>query len=294
MEGKQLNQSDNLQYQGAAKEIGDFRALTGKEALWTNSMFGGMPAYQISVAYSSNMVKYFDRILHLNLPGQAGMVFLYFIGFYILLLAFKVEQKLSAIGAIGFGFSSFFLIILAVGHNTQATAIAYIAPVVAGMVLSFRGKYFGGGILTALALALEINANHVQITYYLMLIIFVLIIAEFIYKLKEKKLKEFFQVIVILAFAGILAVGTNFTNLWSTYEYGKASTRSKSELTSNSEDKTTGLDRSYVTDYSYGKMETFTLLIPNFMGGSSEGELGKSSKHTKFLKNIMFLMLKGV
>lgn len=284
MEGKQLSQSDTQQFQGALKEISDYRAATGKEALWTNSMFGGMPAYQISVVYSSNLVKYIDHYLHLWLPGQAGMVFIYFLGFYILLLVFKVDQKLSAIGAIGFGFSSFFLIILAVGHNTQAIAIGYMAPVVAGVVLSFRGKYLGGGILTALALALEINANHVQITYYLMLIIFVLIIAEFIYKLKEKKLKEFFQVIVILAFAGILAVGTNFTNLWSTYEYGKASTRSKSELTSNSEDKTTGLDRSYVTDYSYGKMETFTLLIPNFMGGSSEGELSRSSETYKFFK----------
>ncbi|MGD0709791.1 MAG: YfhO family protein [Bacteroidales bacterium] len=284
MEGKHLNQSDNQQYQGASKEIADYRAETGKEALWTNSMFGGMPAYQISVMYSSNMVKYFDHILHLGMPGQSGMVFLYFLGFYILLLAFKVDQKLSTIGAIGFGFSSFFFIILAVGHNTQAIAIGYMAPVVAGVILSFRGKYIGGGILTALALALEIYANHVQITYYLMLILFILIIVEFINKFKEKKLKEFFKVIVIIAGAGILAVGVNFTNLWSTYEYGKASTRSKSELSSNAADKTTGLDRSYVTDYSYGKMETFTLLIPNFFGGSSEGELGKSSDTYKILQ----------
>lgn len=284
LEGKQINQSDNQQFQGASKEITDFRAATGKEALWTNSMFGGMPAYQISVVYASNMVKYFDHISRIGLPFQAGFVFLYFIGFYILLLAFKVDQKLSTIGAIGFGFSSFFLIILAVGHNTQAIAIGYLAPVIAGVILSFRGKYIAGGVLTALALALEINANHIQITYYLMLMLFVLVVIEFIFSLREKKLKEFFKVIVILAAAGILAVGCNFTNLWSTYEYGKASTRSKSELTSNAEDKTSGLDRSYVTDYSYGKMETFTLLIPNFVGGSSEGELGKSSDTYKALK----------
>jgi hypothetical protein len=284
MEGKQLNQSDNLQYQGASKEISDYRVATGNEALWTNSMFGGMPAYQISVVFSSNMVKYIDRILHLGLPGQAGMVFLYFIGFYIMLLAFKVNQKLSTIGAIGFGFSSFFLIILAVGHNTQAIAIGYIAPVIAGVILCFRGKYILGGILSALFLALEFNANHLQITYYLMLIIFVLVVFEFIYKYKEKKLKEFFKAVIILFAAAFLAIGTNFTNLWSTYEYGKESTRGKSELTANLEDKTSGLDRSYAVAYSYGRMETFTLLIPDFMGGSSDGELGKGSDTYKALQ----------
>ena len=167
----------------------------------------------VLVLLSSNLVKYIDDYLHLWLPGQAGMVFIYFLGFYILLLVFKVDQKLSRHGAIGFGFSSFFLIIFPWDIIHRQLPLD-IWPLLSGVVLSFRGKYLGGGILTALALALEINANHVQITYYLMLIIFVLIIAEFIYKLKEKKLKEFFQVIVILAFAGILAVGTNFTNLW--------------------------------------------------------------------------------
>jgi hypothetical protein len=284
LEGKQMKQSDNMQYQGASKEIADYRAATGKEALWTNRMFGGMPAYQISVVYSSSLVKYFNKLFHLWLPQQAGMVFLYFIGFYILLLVMGIDPRLSVIGAVGFGFSSFFMIILAVGHNTQAIAIGYMAPVIAGIILCFRGKYILGGVITSLFLALELAANHVQITYYLILIIVILGIAEFITKFKEKQLKVFFRAVIVIAGAAFIALGSNITNLWVTYEYGKYSTRSKSELTSDMADKTTGLDRSYVTAYSYGKMETFTLLIPNFMGGSSSESLGKSSDTYKVLK----------
>jgi hypothetical protein len=284
LEGKKLKQSDNIQFQGASKEIADYRATTGKEALWTNRMFGGMPAYQISVMYSSNLVKYVDKLFHLWLPNPAGIVFLYFIGFYILLLVLRVDPRLSIIGAIGFGFSSFFLIILSVGHNTQALAIGYMAPVLAGIILCFRGKYILGGVLTALFMALELNANHVQITYYLMLTVVVLGIAEFISKFREKKLKSFLKTVAVLGAAFIMAIGANVSNLWSTYEYGKDSTRSKSELTSDIADKTNGLDRSYVTAYSYGKMESFTLLIPNFMGGSSSGELSKSSDTYAALK----------
>ena len=284
LEGKQIKQSDNLQFQGASKEIADYRATTGKEALWTNRMFGGMPAYQISVSYASNLVKYIDKIFHLWLPHPAGLVFLYFIGFYILLLVLRIDPRLSMIGAIGFGFSSFFLVILSVGHNTQAMAIGYMAPVIAGIILCFRGKYVLGGILTALFMALELNSNHVQITYYLMLALVILGIAEFIGKFREKKLKAFLQSVAIIGAAMIIALGANISNLWATYEYGKNSTRSKSELTSDIADKTNGLDRSYVTAYSYGKMESFTLLIPNFMGGSSSGELSKSSATYAALK----------
>jgi hypothetical protein len=285
LEGKQLRQSDNLQFQGASKEIADYRTATGKEALWTNSMFGGMPAYQISVVYSSNLVKYVDKLFHLWLPHPAGLVFLYFIGFYILLLVLRVDPRLSIIGAIGYGFSSFFLVILSVGHNTQAMAIGYMAPVLAGIILCFRGKYILGGVLTALFMALELNANHIQITYYLMLTIAVLGIAEFVSKFREKKVKSFLKTVAVLVGAMLLAFGTNVSNLWATYEYGKESTRSKSELTSDMADKTNGLDRSYVTAYSYGKMESFTLLIPNFMGGSSSGELSKSSDTYAALKS---------
>jgi len=282
LEGKRLSQSDITQFKGMSKEIVDYRESTGKEALWTNRMFGGMPAYQISVVYSSNLIKYIDRIFHLWLPHPAGLVFFYFIGFYILLLVFRVDPKLSIIGACGFAFSSFFFIILVAGHNSQSSAIGYMPPVLAGIILCFRGKYILGGALTALFLALELNANHVQMTYYLMLTVVILGIAEFIGKYRDKKIKEFFKAIIVMVVALVLALGTNITNLWSTYEYGKYTTRGKSELTNNMANKTSGLDRDYATDWSYGKWETFTLLIPNYMGGGSEN-LGTNSNTYKAL-----------
>lgn len=273
--GKQLKQSDVTQYQGMSKEINDYREKTGQEALWTNRMFCGMPAYQISILYSSNLVKYIDKILMLGLPYIMGLIFLYFLGFYILLISMRVNPWTSLIGAIAFAGSSFFLIILDVGHNTQAHAIGYIAPVIAGVILTYRGKYLLGGILTALFMALELNCNHLQITYYMGLTIAVLVIYEFFNQLK--KFKSFIVASVIVGGAFILAAGTSFTNMWATSEYGKYTTRGKSELTFDKENKTSGLDRDYATDWSYGKMETFTLLIPNYMGGSSSGDLSKSS-----------------
>lgn len=285
LEGKQLKQSDVTHFKGMSKEIADYREQTGEEALWTNSMFGGMPAYQISVVYNGNLVKYIDKIFRLGLPHPAGLVFLYFIGFFILLLVLQVDPKISIIGAIGFAFSSFFFIILIAGHNTQAHAIGYMAPVLAGVILCFKGRYVLGGVLTALFLALEINTNHIQMTYYLMLIVVILGIVEFIGKYKEKKIKEFFKAVAIMIVALFIALGTNITNLWSTYEYGKYTTRGKSELTADAANKTSGLDRDYATSWSYGKMETFTLLIPNFNGGGSEDLSANSNSYKALVEN---------
>jgi hypothetical protein len=284
LQGKQLKQGDIVHFQGMSKEIADYRAETGKEALWTNSMFGGMPAYQISVVHKSNLINYFDQAIKLWLPHPAGLVFLYFLGFYILLLVLGVDKKLGIIGAIAFALSSYFLIILEAGHNSKANAIGYMAPVIAGIILSFRGKYLVGGILTALFLALEINANHLQITYYLMLIVVILGITEFFEKWKENELKTFFKAITVMIIALIISIGVNIGNLWTTYEYGQYSTRGKSELTNDKENKTAGLDKDYATDWSYGKIETFSLLIPNYMGGGSQMELSKSSDTYKVLK----------
>ncbi|MFA4852533.1 MAG: YfhO family protein [Bacteroidales bacterium] len=284
LEGKQLKQGDITNFQGVSKEIADYRAATGKEALWTNRMFGGMPAYQISVVYKTNLINYIDRAIKLWLPHPAGLIFLYFLGFYILLLVLGVDKRLGIVGAIAFAFSSYFFIILDAGHNSKANAIGYMAPVIAGIILTFNGRYWLGAAVTTFFLALEINANHLQITYYLLLIIIILGMAELVSKFKEKEFKKFFRAIGILVICLFLAAGANIANLWSTYEYGKDSTRSKSELTSDKANKTTGLDRDYATDWSYGKMETFTLLIPNFMGGSSQQELTKSSDTYKALK----------
>jgi hypothetical protein len=289
LEGKRLGQQHDIKmYQGMAKEINDYRVKTGQEPLWTNSMFGGMPAYQISTLYKGNVAQFFNNHLALHLPIPAKFLFLSLLGFYILLLVFKVDPWLSFAGALAFGFSSYFFIIEMAGHNTKAHAMAYMAPVIAGFLLTFRGKYILGGLLTTLFLALQLNANHVQITYYTLMIVFVLGVFEFSYAIKNKTWSIFIKAASTLLVAMIIAVGVNFSGLYTTYEYGKYSTRGKSELTAQSTDQTSGLDRSYIlNDYSYGIAETFDLFIPNFVGAGAN-ELDTNSETYKYLKSINY------
>lgn len=277
MEGKVLKQDDIIRYKGMSKEIDDFREQTGEEPLWTNSMFSGMPAYQISTKYNANLTRYIDKIFRLGLPRPADMVFLYMIGFFILLMVLGVNPWLSIAGAIAYGFSSYFLIILEAGHNSKAHAIGYMAPALAGMILAYRGRYLAGGILTLLFLSLEIRAGHPQITYYLMLLVLVLGITEFAGAIRTRQLPRFARATGVLAAAALIAVLTHITNLWATYEYGNYSIRGKSELTSDQENRTSGLDKDYATQWSYGIAETGTLIIPNFHGGASYGKLSTSS-----------------
>jgi hypothetical protein len=283
LEGKKIKQSDIAQWKGMSKEIVDFRAKTGEEPLWTNSMFGGMPAYQISVQYKANLVKYIDDVFKLGLPHPAGLVFLYFIGFFILMLVLGIDPWLGIVGAIGFAFSSYFFFIFEAGHNSKAHAIGYMAPALAGIILSYRGKYLAGGLLTALFLSLELYTNHIQITYYLGLIIVAYGISEFVFHLKEKKLKSFFISSVIVVAAGLIALGTSITSIWATNEYGKETIRGKTELTTEKENRTSGLDKTYATGWSYGVGETMTLLIPNYKGGASMGSVGVKSETYKAL-----------
>jgi len=287
---KQLQQGDITHYQGMSKEISDYREKTGgKEALWTNSMFGGMPAYQISVEYHGNLLKYVHALLTFGLPHPSGYIFICMLGFFILLMALDVDPWVGIVGSIAFGFSSYFFIILSAGHNSKAEAIAYMAPVVAGFVLTYRGKYLAGGALTALFLGLELFANHLQITYYLAIFLFVYCVSEFVGAIRKKTIPAYLKSTGVIAVAGILAVLPNITNIWATYEYGKYTTRGKSDLTinetgkSNASDKTDGLDRSYATGWSYGRGETMTLMIPNFKGGASEQI---SSHHEDALKDV--------
>jgi len=285
LEGKRVVQSDIIQFSGMSKEIVDFREKTGQEPLWTNSMFGGMPAYQISTKYTSNLIGYLDTVFTLGLPHPANLLFLYFLGFFILLLVMKVNPWLAITGAIGFAFSSYFFIIIDAGHNSKAHAIGYMAPVIAGIILTMRGKYLWGGIITAIFLSLEIKANHPQITYYLGMIALILGIAELIDSIRLKKFLPFLKSILILVIAALFAVLTNITSLWATYEYGKYTIRGKSELSSEKADRTSGLDRSYITQWSYGVGETMTLLIPNIYGGASGGKLGPNSELAKALRS---------
>ncbi len=289
LEGKKLFQSDIAQFRGMSKEVQEFRAEHGEEPYWTNRAFGGMPTYQLSTYYPNDYIKKVDSVLRF-LPRPADYLFLYFLGFFILLLVLKVDWKLAAIGSLAFGFSTYFIIILGVGHNAKAHAIAYMPMVLAGILLVFKNKYLQGFTLTSLAMALEINASHPQMTYYLLFMIFIFGIVYLISAIKDKELSNYFKKIGILFVAVFLAVGVNATSLLATKEYASQSTRSKSELTINpdgsSKENTSGLSKSYITEYSYGILETFDLFIPRFMGGSNNENLGKDSNTYIFLKDI--------
>jgi hypothetical protein len=280
LKGKTIFQSDIVQYTGMAKAQNDFRASEGEEPYWTNSAFGGMPTYQLGANYPYNFIKEIDRQLRF-LPRPADYLFLYFIGMYILFLCFKVDYKLAFLGALAFGFSTYLIIILGVGHNAKAHAIAYFPIVVSGMVLVYRQKLFWGNVLFCVGLAFELMANHFQMTYYLMLLCVVIVIVNAVHAYQQKTLKPFLKASLSFLPAIILAVLLNITNLLATQEYADYSTRGDTGLTieSNGTEKVkSGLDYDYITEYSYGILETFNLFIPRFMGGSSSESLGKDSE----------------
>jgi len=280
LKGKQIFQSDIMQYTGMAKQQNDFRAETGKETYWTNGAFGGMPTYLLGAKYPHNYIKKLDLSLRF-LPRPADYLFLYFIGFYILLLVLKVDFKLAALGALAFGFSTYLIILLGVGHNSKAHAIAYMPLVLSGILLTFQRKYIFGFLLTVIAMSLEIVANHFQMTYYLLLLVIVLGIAYLIDAYRKQQLPHFFKSVGILTVAVILSIGLNATNIMATQEYVGESYRGKSELTINpdgsAKEVTNGLDKEYITEYSYGIIESFNLFIPRFMGGSTYENVGRDS-----------------
>lgn len=286
LQGKAIFQSDIAQYKGMAKERDAYKELTGEESYWTNSAFGGMPTYQLGANYPHDYVKKLDRLIRF-LPRPADYLFLYLIGFYILLLCLKVDFRLAVLGALAFGFSTYLIIILGVGHNAKAHALGYIPMVLGGIILVFRRKYVLGFVLTALAMALEISANHYQMTYYFMLLVLVLGLVYLIYAIKEKELKHFFASVGILVLAVVLSIATNATGLMATKEYADWSTRGKSELTINPDGSekgiATGLDREYITQYSYGIAESLNLFAPRLFGGSGAEDLGKDSKAYEYL-----------
>ncbi|MDG2432440.1 YfhO family protein [Flavobacterium sp.] len=286
LQGKQIFQSDIVQYTGMAKEQNDFRATEHLEPYWSNSAFGGMPTYQLGAKYPYDFIGAIDDVLRF-LPRPADYLFLYFLGFYGLLLVLKVDPLKAFFGAVAFGFSTYLIIILGVGHNAKAHAIAYMPMVIAGFILVFRKRYVVGGLLTLFATALEINANHFQMTYYLL--IFLLILSSyFIYfELKKKDFKSLFISIGVLAVAGILAIGANATNLLATAEYANFSTRSKSELNFNPDGSkntaSTAMSRDYITEYSYGVAESFNLIAPRLFGGSNHEAVGTDSSMYDFM-----------
>lgn len=273
--GYKLNQGDVTNFRGMAQEIIEYRRMYGEDPLWTNSMFGGMPAYQISVQHSNDVIGILDEVITLGLPRPANYLFLYLLGFYILMLSLRVKPATAAIGALAFAFSSYYFIILEAGHNTKAHAIGYMAPILAGIIWAYRGKFLFGGAVAALFVALEVGANHVQITYYLGFLVLFVALVYAIRAVRQQKVKEYAKASVVLLIAAALGIAANLNNLWPTYEYGQYSIRGATELTvrpdgsSNEANTTAGLDRDYVTQWSYGIQETLTLLVPNLMGGES-------------------------
>ncbi|EJL63513.1 YfhO family protein [Flavobacterium sp. CF136] len=286
LQGKQIFQSDIAQYTGMAKEQNDFRAAEHSEPYWTNSAFGGMPTYQLGANYPNDYVGKIDDVLRF-LPRPADYLFLYFLGFYGLLLVLKTDPLKAFIGAIAFGFSTYLIIILGVGHNAKAHAIAYMPLVIAGFILVFQKKYIWGGLLTMFAVALEINANHFQMTYYLL--IFLLILSGYFAFnfIKDKEYKPLFISIGTLTIAGIFAIGANAGNLLATSEYAKYSIRDKSELTFNPDgsknETTAAMTTDYITEYSYGIAESLNLIAPRIFGGSSHENVGTDSRMYSFM-----------
>ncbi|MBI2967718.1 MAG: hypothetical protein HYY40_07890 [Bacteroidetes bacterium] len=283
--GKRLYQSDVANYKGLAHESEFYQLRTGKSALWTGSVFSGMPAFQISARYPANLFNYVYQTINTGLK-TANLMLLAMICFYILLLALGVDPWLAITGAVAYSFSSYFFIILEVGHNSKTITLALLPAVVAGVLLTFKGKYLTGGVFTAFFLALNLIANHAQMTYYFFLMLGIFALLEFYRSLREKALVRYFKSAGTLLIAGLLAVSSSTTLLWMTNEYGAYSTRGKSELTLNNEVKTGGLDKDYATDWSYGISETFTLLIPNFAGNSSQSDVGQESELFKTLRSM--------
>ncbi|WP_461532882.1 YfhO family protein [Sinomicrobium sp.] len=286
LQGKKIFQSDIVQFNGMAKEQRDFKRNTGQETYWTNSAFGGMPTYQLGANYPHDYIKKLDRLIRF-LPRPADYLFLYFIAFYVLMLVLRVDYKLAFLGALAFGFSTYLIVILGVGHNAKAHAIGYFPLVLSGIILAFRKKYIAGFLLTAFAMALEISANHIQMTYYLMLLVLALGVVYLIDAVKKKELPTFFKTCGILLAAVVLGVLTNATNLMATREYAEWSTRGSSELTVNPDgspkQQSAGLDKAYITEYSYGIVETLNLFVPRLFGGSNGEKLGEDSETYQFL-----------
>ena len=286
LQGKVIFQSDIAQYTGMANEQNDFRQRTGEEPYWTDSAFGGMPTYQLGANYPDNYIKKLDGVIRF-LPRPADYLFLYFLGFYVLLCCLKVDYRLAVLGALAFGFSTYMIIILGAGHNAKAHALGYMPILLGGIILVFRKRYLWGFVLTALAMALEVQANHYQMTYYFMLLVLVLGAAYLVDAVRKGLLKHYFISVGILLLAVVLGIAANATSLMGTKEYADWSTRGKSQLTINPDgsprESTNGLSKEYITHYSYGIVESLNLLVPRLFGGSNSEDLGTESKTYDFL-----------
>lgn len=279
IEGRVLAGHDNIATVGAGQEAKEFHENTGKTTRWTNALFGGMPTYQIAPSYSSTeAINFAGKIYKLFLPNYVGLVFIMLLGFYIMLRAFGVSAWLSTLGSVAWAFSSYFFILIYAGHIWKFLVLAYVPPTIAGIVMAYRKHYVAGAIVAALFFALQLLSNHIQMTYYFMFVILAIMIGFFIEAKRNNELPHFFKATGFLVIAALIGVTINISNLYHTYKYSKETMRGKSELVKedNANQTAGGLERDYITQWSYGKGETFTLLVPNLKGGSSEHPMSES------------------
>ncbi len=274
MEGNSLRQYDMLQGQAIGEETREYLEQTGEKSWWTNSLFGGMPTFQISPTYSSNaLFDWITKAYGLGLPSPANLLFMMMFGFMILMMAMNVKWQYGLIGAVAWGLSTYFIIIIGAGHLWKFITLSYIPPTIAGIIMAYRGRLLTGSAIAALFAMMQIASNHVQMTYYFAFVIFALVVAFLVDAIKKHRIASWGKATGMLAIAGVLAVGANLPNLYNTYEYSKETMRGgHSELTqavTDSSNSSDGLNRDYITQYSYGRAETFSLLIPNVKGGAS-------------------------
>ena len=284
LQGKALYQSDVLYAQGMQKEIMDIKAKDGKGPLWTNAMFGGMPAFQIWVQYPNNVTTYVISFFKTVFPNPIDTVLLYLLGAYLLFCVLRMNPWLAAAGAIAFAFSSYNFQIIDAGHSNKAMAIAFFPPILAGIIMTFRRQYLLGAVLTALFLAIEIRTNHIQMTYYLFIALLIYVGIELYHAIKSKTTQDFLKSFGYLTAAALLAIAVNAGTLWTTYEYGAETIRGKSNLKTEKSEPNNGLDREYAYQWSQGISESLTFLVPNAYGGASgAGNLDENSEVAKTL-----------
>ncbi|MCK3683742.1 YfhO family protein [Maribellus sp. YY47] len=284
-EGKVVQQSDIVHFQGMSKSISDFRNETGEEPLWSNSMFSGMPAYLISTLFKGNISESISDFI-LKIPRPLSYHLLLLSLFYLACILLGVNPWLSLAGSLAYGFTSFFFVVFEAGHNTKSLTITFISLLVAGVIMAYRKKHMAGALISALALSWMIAANHLQMTYYAGILIVIIAIVYFIYAVREKTIVPFLKSSGVLAAGAVLALGMNISTLWPIYEYSKDTIRGKSELTSDLHKKSDGLDRDYILDYSYDVGEALTAFIPRLKGGSMMEPLGEKS-------NVYELLARG-
>ncbi len=283
LEGKRLNQGDMRNGAGIGADLKEYYETTGERSLWASHIFSGMPSYQMSPAnHTTNFISKVQQGFYLWLPSPVAQLFMYMLGAFILFIALGISPWLAIMGGIAYGFSSYFLIIVEAGHMWKVMVLGFIPPTLAGIVWAYKGRYLLGGIVTALFLTLQLVSNHIQMTYYFLMLTGIYIVAQFIYDLKNKQLPRFAKASAVLLVAGLLAFGSNISNMLLSAKYSEQTIRGKSELTHDAENRSSGLDRDYATQWSYGIGETFTLLIPDTKGGAS-GYMGMN--HEKAVEN---------